>query len=400
MKIALIHPLKHHAFYSLKGIMKYDSSAIGLFGFFYKNDIIDKILCLGSKKYFVNGYKKSDISKNVKCNKFVKISFLLYKIFPPFFEKIYMFIFQKWAISQIKKNNIECIHVLQDYCNTVIRYANKKNIKIVYEQITVWDETRDEILKRELEKNNIRVNFLLKKVFDKKVVKQKQNLKNAEMVICASKMTKESIVPFVNAPIYLIPYGCKALKKNIIDDKKDKNKPLHILYVGSFSMTKGVQYILQVAKELSDYNINFTLIGKPSDKFGKEMVKIAKKTSNLTYMESIPHSQINEIYKKNDIFIIQSICEGFGMVSLEALSLGLPCLVSQAACGVITDGYDGFINNSGDLEKIKQNILKFYENDELYNHMRRNAIDTSKKYTWEKYEDEISYAYRKQFGRK
>ena len=42
MRIAVIHPLKHHVYYSMAGVMESGAEVIGLFGYYDKNDFLDK----------------------------------------------------------------------------------------------------------------------------------------------------------------------------------------------------------------------------------------------------------------------------------------------------------------------------------------------------------------------
>ena len=44
MRIAVIHPLKHHVYYSMAGVMESGAEVIGLFGYYDKNDFLDKIV--------------------------------------------------------------------------------------------------------------------------------------------------------------------------------------------------------------------------------------------------------------------------------------------------------------------------------------------------------------------
>ena len=41
MRVAVIHPLKHHVYYSMAGVMESGAEVIGLFGYYDKNDFLD-----------------------------------------------------------------------------------------------------------------------------------------------------------------------------------------------------------------------------------------------------------------------------------------------------------------------------------------------------------------------
>lgn len=64
-------------------------------------------------------------------------------------------------------------------------------------------------------------------------------------------------------------------------------------------------------------------------------------------------SEIDQLYREADLFILASTYEGFGMVLLEAISWGTPIICSKttAAIEVLGNDYMGFfeVGNAGDL---------------------------------------------------
>jgi glycosyltransferase involved in cell wall biosynthesis len=59
--------------------------------------------------------------------------------------------------------------------------------------------------------------------------------------------------------------------------------------------------------------------------------------------------------------------EGFGLVYLEAMRAGLPCLgsVDDAAADIIRDGETGFLVSPGDPRGMSQAIVALLENEPL-----------------------------------
>lgn len=66
------------------------------------------------------------------------------------------------------------------------------------------------------------------------------------------------------------------------------------MVIGSFNLLKGVQYVVQAAEDLSDKDIHFTFIGKPSYEEDKNDSKI-ESMNNCTYIESVPHVSVNAL---------------------------------------------------------------------------------------------------------
>lgn len=395
MKVTIVHPYRHHAYESLKGILAYDQNAVGLFGYFYQNDIVDKIIRLLHKEVCVGGYVDNSLKGHVKTSIWIKILFILSKLNPSKFTKVYEYVFQKWAISQLKRMHPQCVHMLQDYCGSVIEYARQQSMKIVYEQITVFDETRQRIFALESERYaDILSNHEQRSIgVIKKIEAQRRYIQFADLIICASELSEKSVVEVEKEKkIIRIPYGC-AMRKKSSPIKVQDATPLKCLYIGAFGMLKGVQYVVEAAEKLANEKIEFCFVGKIQDEVGGMLCNKIKKMKNASYIESIPHEQIYEFYERFDVFIFQPVCEGFGLVTLEAMTCGLPCLVSCSGRGVVEDGVSGFINDDRDSELLAIHIRRLHQNRTLLNQMKHQASVAAHNHSWSNYHKEMKRAY-------
>jgi len=121
------------------------------------------------------------------------------------------------------------------------------------------------------------------------------------------------------------------------------------LYVGRLSMVKNLEMLINVFNLLPEHQL--TIIGDGEEK--KYLESIAN--GNVTFLGSIENEKLKEEYNKNDIFILPSESEPWGLVVEEALYFGLPVIVSKhcGACELIEDGKNGFIISPNDHEQIK-----------------------------------------------
>lgn len=400
MRVAVIHPLKHHVYYSMAGVMESGAEVIGLFGYYDKNDFLDKIVKRTKWRKQIEGYKYEKISSCVKTNIFVKILFLLAKARPKIFQKLYECAFETWAIHNLK--DIDCIHVLQDYENRVIRVAKEKKIKIVYEQIRPFDVEFVKCLKHEVEVSGFLNSYIDTTYSQEKLDRQIENLKISDVIIAASKVTEQSLNDYTDKTIYTFPYGAEQsisaekMSDNIITAKKEK-RILKVLCVGSISLIKGTRYVIRAAQILKDEPFDFVFVGKPAHMEDNRLVEMIEKLSNCTYIKSIPHTEMNSLYKEHDIFVFQGLCEGFGMVTLEAMANGLPCMVSTGGRGIITDGKDGFINDNGDVEKLTENLRELLRDRDKLILMGMEAKKSAQLCTWEGFSNNIANVYRNSF---
>ena len=382
MRVAVIHPLKHHVYYSMAGVMESGTEVIGLFGYYDKNDFLDKIVRKTKWKKQIDGYKYERISTCVKTNFFVKALFLMAKAKPKQFQKLYDWAFETWAIHNLK--GIDCIHVLQDYENKVIRVANKKNIKIVYEQITA---------------------YYMERFFDDKSIgedlKQRENLQIVDYILTASDFVKKSILGIeenknVENKITVIPYGANTQQFSYKIRQYKSGEILRLLVVASISKRKGIEILLDAMEKLKNEPVKLSVIGVSTTSNGQELVDRMNCMENVEYIGRIPHEQIFEYFDINDVFILPSLAEGSSLSVYEALASGMPCVVTRNTGSVVTDGIDGIIIEVKNADSIVVAVEKFVQNPELVYKMSCNAQNTMNKYSWKKYDKKIACFYKNQ----
>lgn len=386
MRVAVIHPLKHHAYYSMAGVIESGAEVLGLFGYYDNDDIIDRIVRKTKYKKQIDGYKYDKISSFVKTNIVVKLLFLLAKAKPKYFQTLYEMTFENWVIRNL--NGVDCIHVLQDYENKVIRYAKKHNIRIIYEQITAFDVNQYISEATVIES-------------DCKLLKEKENLYAADCIIAGSDFVKKSIEARIKDTniynkIVVVPYGADTSKFVYKERNFSEGETLKLIIVACVTARKGFKYLLDAMEMVKNYNVKLTVIGKSSPE-ESDLRERLEMMDNTNYVGVVPHEQISNYYADADVFVLPSLAEGSSLSVYEALASGLPCIVTNNTGSVIKDGYDGLIVKTKDAESIACAIKQFIDEPELVRTMSKNAGDTIRKYTWERYENEISAIYKKRF---
>ena len=95
---------------------------------------------------------------------------------------------------------------------------------------------------------------------------------------------------------------------------------------------KGLEYTIQALAKLKDTNFNYTIIGS-----GEEYDRILLAINHLILpievkiLSHVPHSGLINFYKKADFYLQYSLEEGFCNSVLEAQSMGLLTIVSDAS---------------------------------------------------------------------
>ena len=218
-------------------------------------------------------------------------------------------------------------------------------------------------------------------------VKQEE-IDTADYIFIPSEYVK-SILLKADIPerkILKIPFGASSV---FFKPKADyrKNSTFRILYVGSMTKGKGINYMLQALKELALDNVELILIGPMAD--GKAVLK--QYQGSYKYIPFLHHEDLSKHYQEADIFVFPSLLEGFAQVVIEAMACGTPVIVTQnsGSSDAVRDGTDGFIVPIMDVESLKGKILYFYENREKIKEMGKNAASAAQDYTWESYRKRV-----------
>lgn len=101
--------------------------------------------------------------------------------------------------------------------------------------------------------------------------------------------------------------------------------------------------------------------------------------------EVIPHEQMPEFYNSIDVLLQPSMGEGCSNTIMEAMSCGVPCLISQTGWhGEQCIDMDEVIFVRRELNDIVEKIKLLKEDKALRNEIGKNARKFAEKYSWDK----------------
>ena len=158
--------------------------------------------------------------------------------------------------------------------------------------------------------------------------------------------------------------------------RKNSNKQ-NILFVGTLCSRKRPQVFLELAKYFP--TVNFHLIG--SGPLENILINKIKKTSNVFFHGRVSLETLIEYMQNADLFVLPSLEEGFGKVTMEAQATGTPPIIFDSyGSEAIINGKTGFaVKNFGELLDKTKRLL---DDDDLRIKMGKNARKFSIKYDW------------------
>lgn len=161
------------------------------------------------------------------------------------------------------------------------------------------------------------------------------------MFIALTDVEKEQCIDIFNVSadkILVIPnYLDRQADIEDCNDEEENSNTLKLLYVGRIDKEhKGIDRLLTVTKYLADNKVDFQfrIVGPYRSKKDKIYVENTIESLNLKdYVEvtgEVPRESLANYYRNSDYLFLFSRYEGLPMVILEALSYGLPVIITKA----------------------------------------------------------------------
>ena len=154
---------------------------------------------------------------------------------------------------------------------------------------------------------------------------------------------------------------------------------------------------MQAFGELNLPDAELLLVGHIEDLYREHILKAVTGNKLIRAIGSIPHGELQQYYSSASVFVLPSLTDLFGMVSLEAMACGVPVIVTEntGSNDAVCDGENGFIIPIRDSEAIKQKLLWLYYHPEERSEMGKSAYMRSCDYTWDAYGQRIIAVYNK-----
>jgi len=192
--------------------------------------------------------------------------------------------------------------------------------------------------------------------------------------------------PIINSKKLEISRLGTFISKEHLGNKIKKNKALTIGFLGNFVPEKNIFLLLKAMKILSDTvdNLNMYIAGDgPLRDNVLDFIKNSVLKDKIHYLGFVYGNKKEEFFDRIDVSVLPSISEGLPVVLMEALSFSIPIIATDitALSEICKNNYNGFLIPPGDIEALKEAILKFYQMDDAeFQEYRRRAYKSSRDY--------------------
>jgi glycosyltransferase involved in cell wall biosynthesis len=227
-----------------------------------------------------------------------------------------------------------------------------------------------------VEERELKNDFLTKVISNGISLLKKTGIKKYDRFVV---VTSESIAEWEIEDAIVIPNPLwfASEKSSALENKK-------VIAVGRHTYEKGFDSMLLIWKKVVAKHPDWILeiYGKASENINlKLLAENLSISDNVVFYE--PVQDIDKKYLEASFYLMTSRFEGFGMVLIEAMASGLPCIAYDCPCGprgVISQNQDGFLIENGNESDYVKAIETLIDNAALRRKMGKKAKLSSEKY--------------------
>jgi glycosyltransferase involved in cell wall biosynthesis len=272
------------------------------------------------------------------------------------------------------------------------REARRLGITTIYEQASCYWYWVHDLLRQEAERSPDFAALLPNLADSDEHLRWKdEELSLADYVFVASEHVRRTLAGAVaDEKIRVVNYGAPQVRRRN-RMAIDAAQPLRVLFVGALVQHKGIGYLLDAADRLGA-QVELTLVGR---RFQPNS-RVDDACRRWRWFETLSHTQVLDIMMESDVLVLPSLGEGFGLVAAEALSCGLPAIVTPnvGASDLIHDGCEGFVVPVCSTDAIAEHLFALHRDRALLARMSRQAQATAAENFWGSYRTKFIDALR------
>jgi glycosyltransferase involved in cell wall biosynthesis len=283
------------------------------------------------------------------------------------------------AVADVYPSCYSVYHSFPGFAEATFRKVKANGGVTVLEAATTHAEDVYLITEAEHKKRNIGGNPFSREWMER--VMREYEL--ADYITVASRLQAESFLRrgFDENRILYSPLGIDTARFSPAaeEGEAEKDGVFRIIQVGQISIRKGYHYLLDAVEKLGDPDIEVVLVGGIGWRsIAKSLEEYRSRGIRITCAPGDPLPAL----RRASLYVHSSVEDGFGLAPLEAMSAGLPAVVTDMTGmkDVIGNGRNGFIVPSRDTDALAECIALLKGNENLRRQMGQAARATALEY--------------------
>ncbi len=212
----------------------------------------------------------------------------------------------------------------------------------------------------------------------------------ADAILTCSDLAAESYIcaGVPAAKLTAVPLGTDLHASEL--PAKAASAVVRFVFVGALRAVKGIDFLLDIFEQFQHDAVpaQLTLIGGVAE---SDLATKARHLTNVTLKPHIAHPAVFEEMARHDVLLLPSRFDSFGMVVPEAMSVGVPALVTDrvgAKCIIEQHPGAGWIVPC-EREAIRQKMLDLIDRRDQLQAASAAARHAAQDYQWSRYRQRV-----------
>lgn len=297
--------------------------------------------------------------------------------------------------------NIAAVYCYEDIARNTFMMARARGWTRFYDLPIAYWETSQRLLREEAERlPEWEPTLVGTRDSEAKLARKTEELALADVVLCPSRFVLESLPAEarLNKLCVVAEFGSPAVQSSSATARKrEEHGPLRVLFAGSLTQRKGLADVFSAMRLLDRRDVELVVMGAPV----APLDFYRRQYPHFRHEAPRPHAQVLELMRECDVFVLPSLVEGRALVQQEAMSCGLPLIVTANAGGedLIEEARTGFLVPIRSPEALAERIAWFADHRDALKEMSFAATAKAAEYTWQRYGNAILSAVRSALAR-
>lgn len=211
--------------------------------------------------------------------------------------------------------------------------------------------------------------------------------READAVIGVSGLTRQQVIERYGADparTFAVHNGVNFENFVHVANRSYERGTANVLYLCRISRQKGPMFFMEAARIVAENDPRARFIVGGKGEMLPEMIDAAIRwgiADRFRFAGFIPDAELATFYEQSDVYVLPSVSEPFGISVLEAMTTGVPAIVSK------TTGVGEALGNVlkidyWDAWEMADSILRILRSRPLREELGRNGALEARKFTW------------------
>lgn len=187
----------------------------------------------------------------------------------------------------------------------------------------------------------------------------------------------------------------------IIKERYGLNGKDYLLWMGRLTPEKRVDWLIKAFKEIRTKVPTFSLViaggSSATDQYVRRLERLAGDDEEIIFTGYVAGQEKEDLLANALLFVLPSYLEGLPIALLEAMSHGLPCLVSDILPHkeIISEGVNGFLFQSNNFSNFVEKLKELLRSPNGWKNIGENAKQKVKRqYNWDNVVRKVEEVYK------